>query len=241
MTAAYRLCAVIPTYNNPETIEEVAGQVLAWLKDVIVVDDGSDAAGREAVARMKALPGLLAHFRGANGGKGAAVMDGLRIAFRLGFTHVLQIDADGQHDTRDIPRFLGISRESPASLVLGTPVFDKEAPRSRLVGRRISCFWVSLETLGWSRIHDPLCGFRIYPVQAALATRTVGRRMDFDPEIAVRMVWNGVPVINLPTKVRYFPPEVGGVSHFRMLSDNLWISWMHTRLVTGALRRLVFP
>jgi hypothetical protein len=58
--------------------------------------------------------------------------------------------------------------------------------------------------------------------------------MDFDPEIAVRLVWAGLPVINLPTPVRYLTSAEGGVSHFRVFRDNVRISWMHTRLVCAA-------
>ena len=66
--------------------------------------------------------------------------------------------------------------------------------------------------------------------------------MDFDPEIAVRMVWAGVPVINLATKVRYLTAEEGGVSHFQLFHDNVRISWMHTRLVVlGILQLLTWP
>ena len=59
--------------------------------------------------------------------------------------------------------------------------------------------------------------------------------MDFDIEIAVRLVWAGVPIVNVPTRVRYLPPGEGGVSHFRLFRDNVAISWMHTRLVVGSL------
>jgi hypothetical protein len=72
-------------------------------------------------------------------------------------------------------------------------------------------------------------------VTAALASRTAGNAMDFDPEIVVRLAWAGVPVINLETQVRYLLPEEGGVSHFRMLRDNALITWMHTRMVLRLL------
>jgi polyprenyl-phospho-N-acetylgalactosaminyl synthase len=87
-------------------------------------------------------------------------------------------------------------------------------------------------------IQDPLCGFRVYPVAAAIAARVEGDAMDFDPEIALRLFWSGVPILNVPTRVRYVPPAEGGVSHFRMGADNLLIVWMNTRMIFGALARL---
>jgi hypothetical protein len=60
--------------------------------------------------------------------------------------------------------------------------------------------------------------------------------MEFDIEIAVRLVWAGVPIINVPTRVRYLPAAVGGVSHFRPVGDNVAITLMHIRLVLGSLR-----
>ena len=82
-----------------------------------------------------------------------------------------------------------------------------------------------------------MCGFRVYPVDDALTASVSADYMDFDPEVAVRLVWAGLPVINVPTKVRYVSREEGGVSNFRVFKDNALISWMHTRLVAIRLWR----
>lgn len=225
----FRPCMLIPTYDNPETIRRVVVRVRAHLADVVVVDDGSGAAGRRACEAL-AEEGL-AHVirREVNGGKGAAVKAGFAEAFRLGYTHALQVDADGQHDLDDVPRFLAVARENPDALVLGAPRFDASAPRARQIGRKITVFWVNFET-GGRVIEDPMCGFRVYPLADAVAVSVRADMMDFDPEVAVRLVWRGVPVINLPTRVRYVSRDEGGVSHFRLFEDNWRISWMHTRL-----------
>ena len=234
-------CALIPTYDNPATVGSVVDGVRRWLPDVIVVDDGSGPAGRRAVGALGAIEGVRTYHRSRNGGKGAAVKDGFRIASECGFTHVLQIDADGQHEINDVPRFLATARANPRTLVLGEPKFDTSAPRARLIGRRITRFWASVETYGRRVINDPLCGFRVYPLEAAIQAGAKGDAMDFDPEIAVRLVWEDTPVINLPTHVCYLSEEAGGVSHFRIVRDNVLISWMHTRIVFGAVRRRIFP
>jgi polyprenyl-phospho-N-acetylgalactosaminyl synthase len=231
-----RICAVIPTFDNPDTLAAVVAAVRPLVAAVIVVDDGSAAPGRGVVAELARSADVFAVVRAHNGGKGAAVKDGLREAAARGFTHALQVDADGQHDVAEAPALLAAALAQPDALVLGAPRFDASAPRGRLIGRKITQWWTNLETRG-KLIDDPMCGFRVYPVVAANAARVSADRMDFDIEIAVRMAWAGVPIVNLPVQVRY-PP--GGVSHFRMVRDNLRISCMHGRLVLGMLMRRVF-
>lgn len=225
----FRPCALIPTYNNPRTVRSVVLRVRERVPDVVVVDDGSAAEGREAVAALGREGLAHAVRRDKNGGKGAAVKTGFRAAYELGFTHALQVDADGQHDLGDIPRLLAAAQERPEALILGAPIYDASAPKGRLVARQITLFWTNFEA-GRGVIADPMCGFRVYPLAPAVALGRTGDRMEFDIEVAVKLVWAGVPVINVPTKVRYLSREEGGVSHFRMLEDNLRISWMHTRL-----------
>ncbi|MEM9194029.1 MAG: glycosyltransferase family 2 protein, partial [Myxococcota bacterium] len=164
---SFRLAAVIPTYNNPATIRRVVEAVRAYVPDVIVVNDGSAEPGRTAVEALGADGLAHAVHRETNGGKGAAVKTGLEAAKELGFTHALQVDADGQHALDDVPAFVSIAEESPRSLVLGAPRFDDTAPAARKIGRKITLFWTHLET-GGHVIEDPMCGFRIYPVDAAL-------------------------------------------------------------------------
>jgi len=236
--SGYRACALVPTYDNPATLRRVVEAVRAHLPDVVVIDDGSAPPGRAAAAALEGEGLARVRHRARNGGKGAAVKDGFAFAAGLGFTHALQIDADGQHAVGDVPRFLEASRARPDALVLGTPVFDASAPAARIRGRLISRFWTDIET-GGRVIQDPLCGFRVYPIEPALRAGARGDRMDFDAEIAVRMVWLGCPVVNLPTAVRYLGAGEGGVSHFRMFRDNVRISWCHTRLCTLAILRLV--
>lgn len=232
----FRPCAVVPTYDNPETIRRVVLALRRHVADVVVVDDGSHDDGRR-VCQALADEGLV-HLvvRARNGGKGAAVKDGLRAAQRLGFTHALQVDADGQHALDDVPRFLNEAARNPNDLVLGAPRFDASAPRARRMARKITSFWIHIETGGFV-IEDAMCGFRVYPLPAATEVQVRGDAMDFDPEIAVKLYWSGVDVRNLPTQVRYLSAEEGGVSHFRNLRDNALISWMHTRLCLLAIWR----
>jgi polyprenyl-phospho-N-acetylgalactosaminyl synthase len=231
-----RICAVIPTYDNPRTIRRVVERVRVHLPEVVVVDDGG---GSEARLELEALAreGLArVHHRPANGGKGAAVKDGFRLARALGYTHAVQVDADDQHDLGDLPRFLAAVRADPAALVLGEPIFDGSAPRVRVRGHRFCRFWTGLAT-GGRVIRDPLCGYRAYPLEAALRP-SCGDGMEFDVEIAIRMAWAGCPVVNIPTRVRYPSAEEGGISHFRLWRDNVRIVSTHIWLCLIGFVRL---
>src|SRR5262249_52423325 len=152
------------TYDNPATIAKVVKRVHAHWPHVLVVDDASGPEARAAIDELVQAGLCTLERRAQNGGKGAAVKSGLRAAHALGYSHALQIDADGQHDLDDIPRFLDAARQAPGNLVLGQPLFDASAPRARLHGRRISIFWCGVETFG-SEVFDPLCGYRVYPVE----------------------------------------------------------------------------
>lgn len=233
-----RLCIVIPCYNHGALIGATVARLTPYGLPILVIDDGSDAATAAALQELAGRESLVRLFRRVtNGGKGAAVMHGLREAHSAGFTHALQIDADGQHDAGDIPRFMEAGRRHPEAVIVGRPVYDASAPRGRLYGRYITHVWVWIETLSLA-IGDSMCGFRLYPLTAAVSLIDRVRlptRMSFDIEVLVRLVWAGVPIENLSTRVTY--PE-GGISHFRMLRDNLGISATHTRLVLGMLLHL---
>jgi glycosyltransferase involved in cell wall biosynthesis len=236
--SSFRIAVLIPTNNNPLTLRSVVEDVRKHVKDVLVVDDGSAEPGRElcvALAR-EGLVSVVHHEKSA--GKGAAVKTGLKQLQALGFSHAFQVDADGQHAIADMPRFLAAAEAHPDALVLGSPEFDQPAPRVRSLGRSITRFWTHVETLG-PLIEDATCGFRVYPIAPALRAEARGNAMDFDPEIAVRIAWDGTPVLNLLTRVRYVGKGDGGGSHFRLVRDNALISWMHTRLMLSLFGRLM--
>ena len=234
---------LIPSYNPGRKVFETVRAAREQWEPVWVVVDGS-TDGTEATLQEMALgdPGLKVLIRTKNGGKGAAVLDGLTEASAQGFTHVLTMDSDGQHPPDRIAAFMADSAAHPEAMILGEPVFDASAPSIRVKGRRISNWWANLETL-WSGIHDSLFGFRVYPVAPLLRLMRSSlwmRRFDFDVEAVVRLSWAGLPARNLPAQVRYFTPAEGGVSHFHYGRDNALLSSMHARLFAGFLVRLPF-
>lgn len=236
-SSTMKVCVVIPVFNHSQFVGKVLQNIQKYELFSIVVNDGSAAEDTEALRALFANDKQVRLVeRLENGGKGAAVHDGMRVAADLGFTHVIQVDADGQHNMEDISRLLALANTYPDALITGVPVYDDSVPRTRLISRYITHFWVWVETLSFS-IKDSMCGFRVYPLAQTLPllNERLGKRMEFDTQIMVRMHWQGTQVISVPTKVIY--PE-DGVSNFRLVRDNVRITWMHTRLFFGMIVRL---
>lgn len=228
---------VIPCFDHGDAFRGVVDALAPFGLRGVVVDDGSGPATRAILEELtRRHPWLEVHRHEANRGKGGALATGYRIAAARGASHALQLDADGQHDVADVPRFLEAMQKHPDALVLGVPVFDASVPKSRLYGRQLSRALVWLFTLSFE-IRDPLCGFRgvpLAPTLRLLERVRLGERMDFDPELAVRLVWEGLDVVSVPTRVRY--PE-GGLSHFDVVADDLRLAWLYLRLALGLLPR----
>lgn len=231
-------CFVIPVYNHPNYLEALVQHLNEFQLPIIMVNDGSDI---ECTALLRDISGknpwveLVEHE--VNQGKGQAVITGLLKAKELGYSHALQLDSDGQHDWMDIPKFLDASKNNPAAMIIGKPVFDASVPKKRLYGRYATHIWVWINSLSFE-IKDSMCGFRIYPLDSTVAVLNKAKfqpRMGFDTEILVRLKWENVPFINVPTHVIY--PE-DGISHFNALRDNIGLTKAHSSLFLGMLIRL---
>ena len=226
----FRPCAIVPTYRHTARLPAIVGALTQNALPVFLVDDGNEEAARAAIGALHHPPGVTVVRREENGGKGAALKSGFRAAIAAGFTHALQVDADGQHDLADLPAFLEKGAAHPGAVICGAPIYDASVPKSRKIGRYVTHVCVWAETLSFE-IVDSMCGFRLYPlvaVEKVLDHETIGDRMDFDTEIAVHLHWRGAPFVTQPTRVVY--PE-GNVSNFDLWKDNVRISWMHTRLL----------
>ena len=234
---------LIPSYNTGgKVLQTVWDARRIWQPIWVVVDGSTDGTLEALQALARDDPDIRVLALPRNRGKGAAILHGLREAEAAGYTHAMTLDADGQHPTDKIREFMAASAANPQALILGLPVFDANAPRVRVHGRKLSNWCTGLETLG-AGIGDSLYGFRVYPIaplREIMERQPWMRRYDFDAEAAVRLCWRGVRPINLAAPVKYFRPEEGGVSHFRYLRDNVLLTWMHVRLILEGLVRLPF-
>lgn len=169
-----------------------------------------------------------------NQGKGAAVMYGLKQAYETGYTHALQVDADGQHDISKLDEMIEISKTNYDSVICADPQYDRTIPLLRKLGRYINRFWVWVETLSFG-VPDSMIGYRIYPLKSTIniiRENHIGRRMEFDTEIIINLLWGGTPYKMFKANVIY-PPN--NHSNFRMIFDNVLISIMHMKLLLRML------
>lgn len=234
-----KICIIIPCYKHTDRIKGVIEKLLPFEYPIIVVDDGNTR--EEALELYKICENLKDVFllhHDVNKGKGSAVVTGLLFAKENRFSHAIQIDADGQHQVNDIRKIVELINDNPKAVISGSPVYDENAPKSRVIGRRITNFFVKIETLS-SDIEDAMIGFRAYPVEKTcqyIKDCNLNFGMTFDIEILVRLKWAGTPFRFFKTKIEY--PE-NGLSNFR-LSDQLKISCIHTVLCIGMLVRLPY-
>jgi predicted LPLAT superfamily acyltransferase len=235
---AFNPCIVIPNYNHGAGFVSLVHKMLACDVPIIVVNDGSNALTTDVLMQLGRdhATVVVLHFA-ENRGKGMAVIAGFRRALARGFSHALQIDADGQHDLNDLKKFLDLSHDNPEAVICGCPVYDESVPMHRKLCRYITHALVWLHTLSFN-IRDSMCGFRVYPLAAVarlLASHRIGNRMDFDVEILVKLYWQQVRIISVPTRVIY---PVNGLSNYRMVKDNLLLAKMHVRLFLGMVARM---
>ena len=229
---------VIPLYNHGTTLRGVVENTLAQCTPeadaVLVVDDGSTDNG---VDSLQGLPVTVVR-HSQNQGKGRAIITAAREAAARGYTHILTLDADGQHDPMDIPVLLEKHREHPAAIIVGARRFNGPyIPTASRFGRTFSSFWMRLQTGLY--ISDMQSGFRLYPVESLLTLSNTEPRFAFEVEVLVRAVWAGFTVLETPVHV-YYPPADKRISHFDKFKDNLRISLLNTRLTIRALLPVPF-
>ena len=225
---------IIPCYKHAHTLKQVLTNLASLNYLMVVVDDGNDLEQKTIISNtVKEFDKAVLIEHETNLGKGAAIADAILYLKEHNFTHAIQIDADMQHNLNDLDKFISLSKQYPNDIISGTPIYDDKAPKGRVIGRKITNFFVALECCTLS-IKDAMIGFRVYPVEPIykiIKNHHLAKRMEFDIEILVWAYWCGCKTRFIETKVNY--PE-GGVSNFKA-KDNLKISLMHTKLCTIAL------
>ncbi len=223
-------CILIPVYRHGRACAEVVDSIVQYGIPIILVDDGNDAETKNYLSQIKEKHGdVEIVVRPKNGGKGAAFASGVIFAHEKGYSHILQLDADGQHDSTQIPFFVEKAKNSPSKMICGYPEYDETAPGHRKNAHAFANTWCMVCT--WSnKIVDALCGFRIYPTEPTfkfVTKKMYDKRMGFDVEILIQLMWAGLDLEFYPVHVTY-PSD--GISNFHAFRDNVRISWVFTRL-----------
>jgi glycosyltransferase involved in cell wall biosynthesis len=231
MNPAPRICVVIPVYDHALTLRQVVRGAREHLP-VIAVNDGSTDATPDLLAQEE---GITVVTLPANQGKAAALRAGFAEAGRLGFTHAITLDADGQHPTGALNEFAAAAIRQPDAFIIGVRDLRQEgAPWVRRCSNRLSTFWFRVET--GVPLADTQCGYRCYALAQLRRWRLHSNRYAYELELLVRAAWAGVPLVPLPVRSDY-QAYTSRLSHFRPGRDFVAIAWMHARLLARSLRR----
>lgn len=225
---------VIPVYNNCTTVQKMAQECRKYLRNVVVVDDGSTDTDVRALFSGEDIT-VLRHDK--NLGKGKAILTALKHVKSRHRRYIITIDADGQHYPGDIEKFIPLLSAEGDSVVVGVRRLEEsQAPLRSRFGNKVANFWMRIET-GIS-LSDCQSGFRAYPVDYISKIAFSGSRYEFETEILARAAWAGLEIKTVSVGVEYHRSE-DRVSHFDLRRDNLRIGLMHARLV--GRRLLPFP
>ncbi|BDD02126.1 DUF2062 domain-containing protein [Persicobacter psychrovividus] len=226
----YKVCVLIPTYNNEQTLAALINDVLSYTSDIIIVNDGATDQTAEILSTYPLLE--IVSYQ-PNKGKGYALRKGFKHALNLGYERAITIDSDGQHYPEDFIQFFDVLEKQPDALIVGARNMTVEnVPSKSNFGNRFSNFWYFVETT--DRLSDTQSGFRLYPIKLIQDIKFVGNKFEFEVEVLVRSNWKGITVTETPVKV-YYPKQEERVSHFRPGKDFFRISVLNTVLTTLAL------
>ena len=225
-----KYCVLIPTYNNSTTLVQVIDDVKDYIKNIIVVNDGSTDNTKEI---LENIPDIEVVNFPENKGKGMALRQGFKKALELGYTHVITLDSDGQHKASDLPIFFENIQLKPEALFIGSRnMHQTNVPGSSNFGNNFSNFWFKFET--GIDAPDTQSGYRSYPIHALKDMRLFTTKYELEIEIIVRAAWKDIPIDFLPIDV-YYPPQEERITHFRKIPDFTRISILNTVLVTMAI------
>lgn len=193
-----KVCAIVPVFNEADTVEAVVAGVRPHVAEVIVVDDGSSDGTGELATRAGAVCLPLDR----NRGKGVALRHALATIVHRDFTHVLFLDGDGQHRPEDTPILVEQADTTGADLVIGARTFDREhMPASRHFSNTLGSNLAS--RLVGQPILDSQSGFRLAKLESLRGLHLRARRYEFEMEILIKVCANGGRVTHAPVALVY--------------------------------------
>lgn len=222
----YRVCVIIPTYNNGRTLHTVIEDVSCYTSNIIVVNDGSTDDTSDI---LTGFTGIEKVSYSVNQGKGWAIRQGIKRALELGYDYAITIDSDGQHFAKDLPVFIEQLKKHPRAIIIGSRNMNQSSvPGKSSFGNRFSNFWFRVET--GIKLPDTQSGYRLYPIFLLKDMKFFTKKYEFEIEVLVRAAWKDIPVLPAPVSV-YYAPGNERVSHFRPFKDFFRISILNTILV----------
>ncbi|MCC6142344.1 MAG: glycosyltransferase family 2 protein [Candidatus Hydrogenedentes bacterium] len=220
-----RIAAVVPCYNAGGRLRPVLEGLSRQLDHTLLIDDGSTDGSAD---QADGLP-VDTWFNERNLGKGSALILGFTAALALPHIEaVVVLDADGQHDPKELPRFVDAFYATSADLVIGSRVFDMaHVPWRSWFGNTLTVKAVHL--LFGRHIRDTQCGYRLLSRRflEAVVRDVRGGRYDTEMEILLKAVKEDYRIAEVPIATLY---EAGNPSsHFRKVRDSARIYWRIVR------------
>ena len=223
------ICAIITTYHNAGKLADVISHTARYIHDIIVVDDNSDE--KFEVLRIK-TPVTIVHCP-LKTGKGYALKQGLRKAIKMGFSHALTIDCDGQHSVENIPLLLTISRQQPDCFIVEnrTVTLDNSS-KYHIFAEKFCEYMFTMQT----SIHLPYIrqsGMHLYPLNC-LHGLSLLTSHDAELELLVFAAWAGEKIVSVPIQCGHVSKEKR-VLHFSTVYDFFRITIVNSILCLVAV------
>jgi len=218
------ICCIVPAHNEAATVARVIQGIRKHLPSIFVVDDGSD----DNTAKEAETAGATVLRHSHRRGKGEALKTGFSHALKTGAAAALTLDADGQHDTDEIPRFIEAYRQGSGDIIIGSRMAEeKHIPLKRKLANKSGTWFMSLAT--GMEIPDTQSGFRLY-ASAAMALPLRSSEFETELEVLLRAARAGLRITSVPVRAIY--PETY-TSHFRPIRDYYRISIAYLKTVFG--------
>ena len=223
-----QICVVIPVYNGGKNFYDVLDSYQQKISlPLLVIDDGSDPAVQ--INKNSSIH-LIRHPK--NLGKGKALQTAMQECRKLGFTHMLSFDGDGQHILSEIEKLVDMAKQHPDAIIIGARKFQEDVPGVSQFGRKFSNFWVYYQTQ--KKVSDTQSGMRVYPLDKLKGFHFFTGRYDFEIEVLVRAMWKNIEVIDVDVEV-FYPKKEERLSHFHKLKDNARITFLNILLIAYSL------
>lgn len=221
-TESARIIVLIPAFNEANNISWLVNQLEEYLP-VLVVDDGSI----DDTAELAQEAGAHVLRQKPNQGKGAALQAGFRWAISNDLEAALILDGDGQHDPREIPKFLSTYQTCKADLIIGARDFNQMPPVRRLANTlgRLTFSWA----LG-RQVRDNQSGYRLVSrrlMETMLSSKNSG--FEFEVEMVVNCVRRGFELKWVPIRTIY-AGETSHINPLKHLINFLRLLWWTKRV-----------
>lgn len=228
-TGGIRLALLIPAYNEEKYIEGVIENSSKYEMDIIILDDGSiDSTASIVESLISAYSPYLKLIRHSkNLGKGQALITGFDYIKENNYSGVITLDADGQHDTKEIINFLEVIKKEDPDLIIGDRLGNTEGMPFIRLATNVFTSWIISKIAG-KKVSDVQSGYRYLKTTALKKIKLKTKNFDTEPEIILRAGWHDMKILNVPIKtiyhddfVSYVNPAKDTIKFFKLVLNSL--------------------